>query len=100
MLLNKRIKLISVQGTNEPHDPRKGYGTTETETYKTVNVTSLSLDKAQRDYGVPNATMKIVRTFTPLGKFDYLDIDGVRYVEFARQEIGNINSLTVKELNT
>ena len=100
MLLNKRIKLISVQGTDEPHDPRKGYDTTKTETYKTVNVTSLSLDKAQRDYGVPNATMKIVRTFTPLGKFDYLDIDGVRYVEFARQEIGNINSLTVKELNT
>ena len=100
MLLNKRVKLISVQGTDEPHDPRKGYDTTETETYKTVNVTSLSLDKAQRDYGVPNATMKIVRTFTPLGKFDYLDIDGVRYVEFARQEIGNINSLTVKELNT
>ena len=100
MLLNKRIKLISVQGTNEPHDPRKGYDTTETETYKTVNVTSLSLDKAQRDYGVPNATMKNVRTFTPLDKFDYLEIDGVRYVEFARQEIGNINSLTVKELNT
>lgn len=100
MLLNKRVKLISVHGANEPHDPRKGYGTTETETFKTVNVTSLSLDKAQRDYGVPNATMKIVRTFTPLGKFDYLDIDGVRYVEFARQEIGNINSLTVKELNT
>lgn len=100
MLLNKQVKLISVQGANEPHDPRKGYGTTETETYKTVNVTSLSLDKAQRDYGVPNATMKIVRTFTPLGKFDYLEIDGVRYVEFARQEIGNINSLTVKELNT
>ena len=100
MLLNKRIKLISVQGADEPHDPRKGYDTTETQTYKTVNVTSLSLDKAQRDYGVPNATMKIVRTFTPLGKFDYLDIDGVRYVEFARQEIGSINSLTVKELNT
>ena len=100
MLLNKRIKLISVQGTDEPHDPRKGYDTTETETYKTVNVTSLSLDKAQRDYGVPNATMKIVRTFTPIGKFDYLEIDDVRYVEFARQEIGNINSLTVKELNT
>lgn len=100
MLLNKQVKLISVQSTNEPHDPRKGYDTTETETYKTVNVTSLSLDKAQRDYGVPNATMKIVRTLTPLGKFDYLEIDGVRYVEFARQEIGNINSLTVKELNT
>ena len=100
MLLNKRIKLISVQCVDEPHDPRKGYDATETETFKTVNVTSLSLDKAQRDYGVPNATMKIVRTFTPLGKFDYLDIDGVRYVEFARQEIGNINSLTVKELNT
>lgn len=100
MLLNKQVKLISVQGANEPHDPRKGYGTTETETYKTVNVTSLSLDKAQRDYGVPNATMKIVRTFTPIGKFNYLEIDGVRYVEFARQEIGNINSLTVKELNT
>ena len=100
MLLNKRVKLISVQGEDEPHDPRKGYDTTETETYKTVNVTSLSLDKVQRDYGVPNATMKNVRTFTPLGKFDYLEIDGVRYVEFARQEIGNINSLTVKELNT
>lgn len=100
MLLNKQIKLIMVQGTDEPHDPRKGYGTTETETYKTVNVTSLSLDKAQRDYGVPNATMKNIRTFTPIGKFDYLEIDGVRYVEFARQEIGNINSLTVKELNT
>lgn len=100
MLLNKRVKLISVQGADEPHDPRKGYDTTETETYKTVNVTSLSLDKAQRDYGVPNATMKILRTFTPIGKFDYLEIDGVRYVEFARQEIGNINSLTVKELNT
>ena len=100
MLLNKRVKLISVQDVDEPHDPRKGYDTTETETYKTVNVTSLSLDKAQRDYGVPNATMKNVRTFTPLGKFDYLEIDGVRYVEFARQEIGNINSLTVKELNT
>ena len=100
MLLNKRVKLILVQGANEPHDPRKGYGTTETETYKTVNVTSLSLDKAQRDYGIPNATMKIIRTFTPIGKFNYLEIDGVRYVEFARQEIGNINSLTVKELNT
>ena len=100
MLLNKRIKLIKVQGANEPHDPRKGYDTTETETFKTVNVTSLSLDKAQRDYGVPNATMKNIRTFTPLGKFDYLEIGGVRYVEFARQEIGNINSLTVKELNT
>lgn len=100
MLLNKRIKLISVQGANEPHDPRKAYDNTETETFKTVNVTSLSLDKAQRDYGVPNATMKIVRTFTPIGKFNYLEIDGVRYVEFARQEIGNINSLTVKELNT
>ena len=100
MLLNKRVKLISVQGVDEPHDPRKGYGTTETETYKTVNVTSLSLDKVQRDYGVPNATMKNVRTFTPLGKFDFIEIDGVRYVEFARQEIGNINSLTVKELNT
>lgn len=100
MLLNKRIKLITTQGTNEPHDPRKGYDTTETETFKTVNVTSLSLDKVQRDYGVPNATMKNVRTFTPLGKFDFIEIDGVRYVEFARQEIGNINSLTVKELNT
>lgn len=100
MLLNKRIKLITAQGTNEPHDPRKGYDTTETEIFKTVNVTSLSLDKVQRDYGVPNATMKNVRTFTPLGKFDFIEIDGVRYVEFARQEIGNINSLTVKELNT
>ena len=100
MLLNKRIKLITAQGTNEPHDPRKGYDTTETEIFKTVNVTSLSLDKVQRDYGVPNATMKNVRTFTPLGKFDFVEIDGVRYVEFARQEIGNINSLTVKELNT
>lgn len=100
MLLNKQVKLISVQGADEPHDPRQGYNNTETETLKTVNVTSLSLDKAQRDYGVPNATMKNVRTFTPLGKFDYLEIDGVRYVEFARQEIGNINSLTVKELNT
>lgn len=100
MLLNKRVKLVSVQGVDEPHDPRKGYDTTETETFKTVNVTSLSLDKAQRDYGVPNATMKNVRTFTPLGKFDFIEIDGVRYVEFARQEISNINSLTVKELNT
>lgn len=100
MLLNKRIKLITSQGANEPHDPRKGYDNAETETLKTVNVTSLSLDKAQRDYGVPNATMKNVRTFTPLGKFDFVEIDGVRYVEFARQEIGNINSLTVKELNT
>ena len=44
--------------------------------------------------------MKNVRTFTPLGKFDFIEIDGIRYVEFARQEIGNINSLTVKELNT
>ena len=78
MLLNKRIKLITAQGTNEPHDPRKGYDTTETETFKTVNVTSLSLDKVQRDYGVPNATMKNVRTFTPLGKFDFIEIDGVR----------------------
>lgn len=100
MLLNKRVKLITAQGTNEPHDPRKGYDTTETEIFKTVNVTSLSLDKVQRDYGVPNATMKNIRTFTPLGKFDFIEIDGVRYVEFARQEIGNINSLTVKELNT
>ena len=100
MLLNKRIKLITSQGANEPHDPRKGYDNAETETLKTVNVTSLSLDKVQRDYGVPNATMKNVRTFTPLGKFDFIEIDGVRYVEFARQEIGNINSLTVKELNT
>ena len=100
MLLNKRIKLITAHGTNEPHDPRKGYDTTETETFKTVNVTSLSLDKAQRDYGVPNAKMKNVRTLTPLGKFDVIEIDGVRYVEFARQEIGNINSLTIKELNT
>lgn len=100
MLLNKRIKLITAHGTNEPHDPRKGYDTTETETFKTVNVTSLSLDKVQRDYGVPNATMKNVRTLTPLGKFDFIEIDGVRYVEFSRQEIGNINSLTIKELNT
>ena len=100
MLLNKQVKLVSAQGANEPHDPRTGYDNTETATFKTVNVTSLSLDKAQRDYGVPNATMKNIRTFTPLGKFDYLEIDGVRYVEFARQEIGNINSLTVKELNT
>lgn len=100
MLLNKRIKLIMAQGTNEPHDPRKGYDTTETEIFKTVNVTSLSLDKVQRDYGVPNATMKNIRTLTPIGKFDFIEIDGVRYVEFARQEIGNINSLTVKELNT
>lgn len=100
MLLNKRIKLITTQGTNEPHDPRKGYDTTETETFKTVNVTSLSLDKAQRDYGVSNATMKNVRTLTPIGKFDFIEIDGVRYVEFAHQEIGNINSLTIKELNT
>lgn len=100
MLLNKQVKLISVQGADEPHDPRKGYDNAEAETLKTVNVTSLSLDKAQRDYGVPNATMKNIRTFTPLGKFDFVEIDGVRYVEFARQEIGNINSLTVKELNT
>ena len=100
MLLNKQVKLILVQGANEPHDPRKGYDNTETETLKTVNVTSLSLDKAQRDYGVPNATMKNIRTLTPIGKFDFVEIDGVRYVEFARQEIGNINSLTVKELNT
>lgn len=100
MLLNKRIKLITAQGANEPHDPREGYDNTETETFKTVNVTSLSLDKAQRDYGVSNATMKNVRTLTPLGKFDFIEIDSVRYVEFARQEIGNINSLTVKELNT
>lgn len=97
MMLSRKVTFVT-DGSNEPHDPREPWDDTETQTIRYVNVTSMTKQKAYRDYGVDNANMQVIRSFTPLPKFDYVLIDGVKYVEYDTHIIDTRCSITVKEV--
>lgn len=98
MILSDEVTFV-VDHSNEPHDPRNpNWDETETKEIRYVNVTSMTKQKAYRDYGVDNANMQVIRSFTPLPYFDYVLIDGVKYVEYATHVIDTRYSITVKEV--
>lgn len=62
-----------------------------------LNVTSLTYAKTFRDYGITNSKMQVIRSLAEVPAFDEVEISGIRYVEFSRQQVGNKVSIVVKE---
>jgi len=99
MILNKEVTFVTkVQSetSDKPWDHDEPT-VTENKIVYSVNVTSMDNDRMIRDYGVSDANIQVIRSLTPLSAFDYILIDGVKYVANGSQAIDNKRSIIVKE---
>ena len=97
MILNKQITLRQIiKGENRP----SSHGTASesiNDTLVTVNVTTLSVQKTIRDFGVTSPVMVNVRSLTPLPDFTIALIDGKTFKPYATQSISDRRNLTLIE---
>lgn len=97
MILNKQITLRQIiKGEDRPSK----HGTSSeniNDTLVTVNVTTLSVQKTIRDFGVTSPIMVNVRSLTPLPDFTIALIDGKTFKPYATQSISDRRNLTLIE---
>lgn len=99
MILNKQITLRQI---TKVEDRPSNHGTASdsiNDTLVTVNVTTLSVQKTIRDFGVSQPKMVTVRSLTPLPEFDVALIDGKQYKHYAEQSIIDRRNLTLIEVD-
>lgn len=97
MILNKQITLRQIiKGEDRPSN----HGAASdfiNDTLVTVNVTTLSVQKTIRDFGITNPVMVNVRSLTPLPDFTIALIDGKTFKPYATQSISDRRNLTLIE---
>lgn len=97
MILNKQITLRQItKGEDRPSN----HGTASdsiNDTLVTVNVTTLSVQKMIRDFGITSPVMVNVRSLTPLPDFTVAMIDGKTFKPYATQSIVDRRNLTLIE---
>jgi len=97
MILNKQITLRQIiKGEDRPSK----HGTASesiNDTLVTVNVTTLSVQKTIRDFGITSPIMVNVRSLTPLPDFTIALIDGKAFKPYATQSISDRRNLTLIE---
>ena len=97
MILNKQITLRQItKGEDRPSN----HGTASdsiNDTLVTVNVTTLSVQKMIRDFGITSPVMVNVRSLTPLPDFTVALIDGKTFKPYATQSISDRRNLTLIE---
>ena len=97
MILNKQITLRQI---NKGEDRPSNHGTASesiNDTLVTVNVTTLSVQKTIRDFGITSPIMVNVRSLTPLPEFTIALIDGKTFNPYAEQSISDRRNLTLIE---
>lgn len=96
--MNMSIEIELFEKVKPSSDPRKPSKTSYNSlgTF-TANVTNLTSAYSYRAYGQLMYGLKVIRTATPLPQFDLVTIDGKDYVEQERSEVGNRQSITIKE---
>lgn len=97
MILNKQITLRQIiKGEDRPS--KHGIASESiNDTLVTVNVTTLSVQKTIRDFGITSPIMVNVRSFTPLPDFTIALIDGKTFKPYATQSISDRRNLTLIE---
>ena len=97
MILNKQITLRKViKGEDRPSNHGKASESIN-DTLVTVNVTTLSVQKTIRDFGITSPVMVNVRSLTPLPEFTIALIDGKTFKPYAEQSISDRRNLTLIE---
>lgn len=97
MILNKQITLRKIiKGEDRPSN--HGIASESiNDTLVTVNVTTLSVQKTIRDFGITSPIMVNVRSLTPLPDFTIALIDGKAFKPYAIQSISDRRNLTLIE---
>lgn len=97
MILNKQITLRQIiKGEDRPS--KHGIASESiNDTLVTVNVTTLSVQKTIRDFGITSPIMVNVRSLTPLPDFTIALIDGKAFKPYAIQSISDRRNLTLIE---
>ena len=97
MILNKQITLRQIiRGEDRPSN-HVTVSESINDTLVTVNVTTLSVQKTIRDFGVTSPIMVNVRSLTPLPDFTIALIDGKAFKPYATQSISDRRNLTLIE---
>lgn len=97
MILNKQITLRQIiKGEDRPS--KHGIASESiNDTLVTVNVTTLSVQKTIRDFGITSPIMVNVRSLTPLPDFTIALIDSKTFKPYATQSISDRRNLTLIE---
>ena len=99
MILNKQITLRQIiKGEDRPSNHGQ-VSDSINDTLVTVNVTTLSVQKMIRDFGVTSPVMVNVRSLTPLPDFTIALIDGKVFKLYATQSISDRRNLTLIEVD-
>lgn len=97
MILNKQITLRQItKGEDRPSNHGQ-VSDSINDTQVTVNVTTLSVQKTIRDFGITSPVMVNVRSLTPLPDFTIALIDGKAFKPYATQSISDRRNLTLIE---
>lgn len=97
MILNKQITLRQIiKGEDRPSNHGEASESIN-DTLVTVNVTTLSVQKTIRDFGITSPVMVNVRSLTPLPDFTIALIDGKVFKPYATQSISDRRNLTLIE---
>lgn len=97
MILNKQITLRQItKGEDRPSNHGQ-VSESINDTLVTVNVTTLSVQKMIRDFGITSPVMVNVRSLTPLPDFTVALIDGKTFKPYATQSISDRRNLTLIE---
>lgn len=97
MILNKQITLRQItKGEDRPSNHGIASDSIN-DTLVTVNVTTLSVQKMIRDFGITSPVMVNVRSLTPLPDFTVALIDGKTFKPYATQSISDRRNLTLIE---
>ena len=97
MILNKQITLRQIiKGEDRPSNHGQ-VSESINDTLVTVNVTTLSVQKTIRDFGVTSPIMVNVRSLTPLPDFTIALIDGKAFKPYATQSISDRRNITLIE---
>ena len=97
MILNKQITLRQItKGEDRPSNHGQ-VSDSINDTLVTVNVTTLSVQKTIRDFGITSPVMVNVRSLTPLPDFTVALIDGKAFKHYATQSISDRRNLTLIE---
>lgn len=97
MILNKQITLRQItKGEDRPSNHGQ-VSDSINDTLVTVNVTTLSVQKTIRDFGITSPVMVNVRSLTPLPDFTVALIDGKTFKPYAEQSISDRRNLTLIE---
>lgn len=99
MILNKQITLRQIiKGEDRPSNHGQ-VSESINDTLVTVNVTTLSVQKTIRDFGITSPIMVNVHSLTPLPDFTIALIDGKTFKPYATQSISDRRNLTLIEDN-